>query len=146
MLPDCPRSGRWRSSLERDPPPVGSDRPKQTALCPLSKRHPKFSCRTFMVESLGRHLRCCKQCKSKRWNGIVRTVETRVKCCECGAAHRPAYNCIQKAAVPVHSSRSRIKGSTEMARCAGTHVATRPTSAMARTTPASTSGSRGVAW
>jgi hypothetical protein len=45
----------------------------------------------------------------------------------------------------VYSSRSSIMGSTESARRAGIHAATRPSSAMARTTPASTSGSRGVA-
>src|ERR1700733_16268648 len=44
------------------------------------------------------------------------------------------------------SSRSRIRGLTESARCAGIHVATRPSKAMATTTPARTNGSRGVAW
>jgi hypothetical protein len=46
---------------------------------------------------------------------------------------------------PPHSSRSRISGLTDSARCAGIHVASSPSSAIARTTPPSTSGSRGVA-
>src|SRR6266487_2825565 len=46
---------------------------------------------------------------------------------------------------PIHSSRSSIAGSTESARCAGIHVASSPSNDMATTTPASTSGSRGVA-
>ena len=46
---------------------------------------------------------------------------------------------------PIHSSRSRIKGSTDSARCAGIHVASSPSNNIARTTPANTSGSRGVA-
>jgi len=45
----------------------------------------------------------------------------------------------------VHSSRSRIIGSIESARCAGIHVATSPSNDIARTVPANTSGSRGVA-
>jgi hypothetical protein len=45
----------------------------------------------------------------------------------------------------IHSARSNITGSTESARCAGIHVASRPISDIAKTTPASTSGSRGVA-
>jgi hypothetical protein len=45
----------------------------------------------------------------------------------------------------IHSSRSNIAGSIESARCAGIHVATNPSNAIARTTPANTSGSRGVA-
>ena len=44
------------------------------------------------------------------------------------------------------SSRSRIRGLTDSARCAGIHVASRPRSSIARTTPDSTNGSRGVAW
>ena len=44
------------------------------------------------------------------------------------------------------SSRSRIRGLTESARCAGIHVASSPSKAIATTTPASTNGSRGVAW
>jgi hypothetical protein len=44
-----------------------------------------------------------------------------------------------------HSSRSRASGLTDSARCAGIHVASNPSAAIARTTPASTSGSRGVA-
>jgi hypothetical protein len=44
-----------------------------------------------------------------------------------------------------HSSRNRINGSTDSARCAGTHVDSRPSSAMAATTPPSTNGSRGLA-
>ena len=48
-------------------------------------------------------------------------------------------------ATPTHSSRSRIKGLTDSARLAGIQVATSPNSSIARTTPASTSGSRGVA-
>ena len=48
-------------------------------------------------------------------------------------------------AAVVHSSCSRIVGSTDSARCAGIHVATSPSNDMARTTPANTSGSRGVA-
>ena len=46
---------------------------------------------------------------------------------------------------PDQSSRNRTKGSIDSARCAGIHVATSPSSDMARTTPANTSGSRGVA-
>ena len=50
-------------------------------------------------------------------------------------------------AIPVareaHSSRSRINGSTDSARCAGIHVASRSSNDIARTTPASTRGSRG---
>jgi len=45
----------------------------------------------------------------------------------------------------VHSSRSNIIGSIDSARCAGIHVASTPSNDMARTTPANTSGSRGVA-
>jgi hypothetical protein len=45
----------------------------------------------------------------------------------------------------LHSSRSSFKGSAPNARCAGIQVASRPSSSMARTTPANTSGSRGVA-
>ncbi len=45
----------------------------------------------------------------------------------------------------VHSSRSSIIGSIESARCAGIQVANSPSKAIARTTPANTSGSRGVA-
>jgi hypothetical protein len=48
-------------------------------------------------------------------------------------------------ALSVHSSRNRTRGSTDSARCAGIHVATRPRKAIATTTPASTNGSRGVA-
>src|SRR5215831_6915594 len=44
-----------------------------------------------------------------------------------------------------HSSRSRIKGSTDRARCAGIQVASSPSNDMARTTPANTNGSRGEA-
>lgn len=46
---------------------------------------------------------------------------------------------------PIHSSRSNIAGSMDSARCAGIQVAKSPNSAMAITTPASTSGSREVA-
>jgi len=45
----------------------------------------------------------------------------------------------------VHSSRMSIKGSTESARRAGIQVATSPSNNIARTAPANTSGSRGVA-
>jgi hypothetical protein len=45
----------------------------------------------------------------------------------------------------VHSSRSSVKGSTDKARRAGIHVASSPSSAIVKTTPANTSGSRGVA-
>jgi hypothetical protein len=45
----------------------------------------------------------------------------------------------------IHSSRSSITGSTDSARRAGIHVATSPNNNIARTTPAKTSGSRGVA-
>ncbi len=45
-----------------------------------------------------------------------------------------------------YSSRNSFAGSSASARCAGIQVATRPVSAMAKTTPVSTSGSRGVAW
>jgi len=45
----------------------------------------------------------------------------------------------------IHSSRSRINGSTDKARCAGIHVASRPSNDMVRTTPANTIGSRGLA-
>jgi hypothetical protein len=44
-----------------------------------------------------------------------------------------------------HSSRSRITGSSDRVRCAGIQVAASPSDAIARTTPASTRGSRGVA-
>ena len=44
------------------------------------------------------------------------------------------------------SSRSRIRGLTESARSAGIQVASRPSAAIARTTPTNTTGSRGVAW
>lgn len=46
---------------------------------------------------------------------------------------------------PIQSSRSNIAGSIESARCAGIHVATNPSNAIATTTPANTNGSRGVA-
>ena len=59
-------------------------------------------------------------------------------------------NVSRKAAIPVHatllySSRSRIKGSIDSARCAGIHVASSPSNDIARITPTNTSGSRGVA-
>jgi hypothetical protein len=44
-----------------------------------------------------------------------------------------------------HSSRKRIEGLTDSARCAGIQVAISPSNNMASTTPANTSGSRGVA-
>src|SRR5205807_8493222 len=56
---------------------------------------------------------------------------------ECLAGRRAKAN---------HSSRRRIAGSMERARWAGIQVATSPSKAIARTTPANTSGSRGVAW
>src|ERR1039457_6486959 len=46
---------------------------------------------------------------------------------------------------PIYSSRSRLRGFTNKARCAGTQVARRPSNNMARTTPPRTSGSRGLA-
>ena len=46
---------------------------------------------------------------------------------------------------PIHSSRSSIMGSIDRARCAGIHVASIPSKDIARTTPAKTSGSLGVA-
>ncbi len=46
---------------------------------------------------------------------------------------------------PTHSSRSSVKGSSDNARCAGIQVATSPSNNIATTTPANTSGSRGVA-
>lgn len=46
----------------------------------------------------------------------------------------------------VYSSRSRTSGSTERARRAGIHVASKPSSDIARTTAINTNGSRGVAW
>src|SRR5205823_7671681 len=45
----------------------------------------------------------------------------------------------------VHSSRRRINGFTDRARCAGIHVPNSPSNAIATTTPARTTGSRGVA-
>jgi len=45
----------------------------------------------------------------------------------------------------LHSSRNRTRGLTESARCAGIHVASNPSAAIASTTPARTRGSRGVA-
>ena len=47
--------------------------------------------------------------------------------------------------VVTHSSRSRTRGLMDSARCAGIHVASNPSAAIARTTPARTRGSRGVA-
>lgn len=44
-----------------------------------------------------------------------------------------------------YSSRSNIAGSTDSARWAGTEAASNPTNDIARTTPTSTIGSRGVA-
>ena len=44
-----------------------------------------------------------------------------------------------------HSSRNRIAGSIESARCAGIQVATNPSRPIANTAPANTKGSRGVA-
>src|SRR5450755_3212046 len=41
-----------------------------------------------------------------------------------------------------HSSRSSFNGSSESARCAGIHVASRPRNNIAKITPPSTSGSR----
>jgi hypothetical protein len=55
----------------------------------------------------------------------------------------PLYGNLE--AAPIHSARSSITGSTDSARCAGIHVASRPISDIAKTTPARTSGSRGVA-
>ncbi len=45
-----------------------------------------------------------------------------------------------------YSSRSNITGSTDSARWAGTDAANSPTHDIAKTTPTSTIGSRGVAW
>jgi hypothetical protein len=61
--------------------------------------------------------------------------------------HGFANNCVRLPGQfkPSHSSRSSIKGSTDSARCAGIHVASSPSNNIARTTPANTSGSRGVA-
>jgi hypothetical protein len=46
---------------------------------------------------------------------------------------------------PGHSSRSSVEGSSDSARCAGIHVASSPSNAIATTTPVNTRGSRGVA-
>jgi hypothetical protein len=46
---------------------------------------------------------------------------------------------------PIHSSRSNIMGSTDSARRAGIQAAISPSDNIARTTPVTTSGSRGVA-
>jgi hypothetical protein len=46
---------------------------------------------------------------------------------------------------PIHCSRSSIMGSIDSARCAGIQVASSPSNDIPRTTPANTSGSRGVA-
>jgi hypothetical protein len=46
---------------------------------------------------------------------------------------------------PIHSSRSSCIGSIDSARCAGIQVASNPSNAIARTTLANTTGSRGVA-
>jgi hypothetical protein len=54
-------------------------------------------------------------------------------------------NLVQSCVAVVHSSRSRIIGSIESARCAGIHVASSPSNNIARTVPAKTIGSRGVA-
>jgi hypothetical protein len=48
-------------------------------------------------------------------------------------------------AARIYSSRNRIIGSSDRVRCAGIQVAASPSDAIARTTPASTRGSRGVA-
>jgi hypothetical protein len=45
----------------------------------------------------------------------------------------------------VHSSCSKVMGSTDSVRRAGIHVATTPSSDIVTTTPANTNGSRGVA-
>ena len=52
---------------------------------------------------------------------------------------------IPACAAVVHSSRSSIIGSIDSARWAGIHVASIPSKAIIKTTPANTSGSRGVA-
>ena len=59
-----------------------------------------------------------------------------------GAVHQCAPRIVNW---PTHSSRSSVTGSIDSARCAGIHVAISPSNAIARTTPARTSGSRGVA-
>ena len=48
-------------------------------------------------------------------------------------------------ALHAHSSRSNVIGSSDRARRAGMNVATSPSRVIARTTPVSTTGSRGVA-
>jgi hypothetical protein len=59
-------------------------------------------------------------------------------------AKKPVVRQLRKLA-PTYSSRSRIRGLTDSARCAGIQVASNPSAAIARTTPARTRGSRGVA-
>ena len=60
--------------------------------------------------------------------------------------HRSKHNLqTRQQARRAHSSRSNIMGSTDSARRAGIHVASSPSNDIARTTPAKTSGSRGVA-
>ena len=65
-----------------------------------------------------------------------------------GQALPPANRRLQRSrrlTLKIHSSRSSLAGSIPIARCAGIQVATSPSSAIAKTTPASTSGSRGLA-
>src|SRR6516225_5827930 len=66
--------------------------------------------------------------------------------CNPGAMKEPGDNGTKVSRkAHTYSSRSRTRGLTESARCAGIHVARSPSKDMARTTPASTNGSRGVA-
>ena len=64
-----------------------------------------------------------------------------------GPVFRVIENLLQRSVpiAPSHSSRSNIIGSTDSARRAGIQAATSPSTAIARTTPANTRGSRGVA-
>src|SRR5262245_58698385 len=57
----------------------------------------------------------------------------------------PTDDRISQATNPTHSARSNIRGLTDSSRCAGIQVASSPSDSITRTTPANTSGSRGVA-
>ncbi len=92
------------------------------------------------VRAASVHVVCDKTYELIRVFGFATTKtkcrDARLSSCELKTYRRGAV---------VHSSRNSSKGSTDIARCAGIHIATNPRNDMARTTPAKTTGSRGVA-
>jgi hypothetical protein len=88
------------------------------------------------------------ECLNSEWNGVWQqltswdTDENISGDAQLSSGSRRTYS---NPCPVVHSSRSRIAGSMESARCAGIHVATSPNNDIARTVPTNTNGSRGDA-